>query len=229
VAKTHFSLSAIARAQRGRRAPVNPPPGTYDPVIDSTVRQNKRQYEDTSQDFTVGQTRAQDDLAVALQQLGLSENRNMEDLGVSRSRAAEDHSRSLSDLVLRYTRLGRSQAEGDRHAGVVSAGILSQQAAIRAANQARDQQPIDQAYSRFNEDAGRSQGRLQQDAGSRAQELNLDFSRLWDPKSGDNVIRLQRAGRDLQDANLDASGQRWYQATAGGYSPPKKKRRTLIV
>lgn len=246
-------LSYLSR-RAASRASAGPPPGSYDPTIDANIRAGKRNYNDLSGDFGVGQTRAQDDLAYALSQLGQSKsetladattghNRTLADIATSRDRAGADYGTSLANLALNYQRLGRKQGEAARVAHVESSGILAQSAAARAANQARDKAPIDLSYSRFSQDSAQSQDRANQDyatntgrvgthAADQAGRLNLDFSRLWDPQAGDNVLKVQRAGRDLASGTLDATKLKWYQATANGYSPPKSKstrRRPLIV
>jgi hypothetical protein len=71
------------------KAPVNPPPGTYDPAIDAQVRAAQRGYGDLGQDYTVGKTRAQDDYLTATQNDQTDYRNALGDL-------TQTHDRSLS-------------------------------------------------------------------------------------------------------------------------------------
>lgn len=248
-----FSLTSIKKAQKKRRRlPSEPPPGTYDPTIDATQRQNQRGYDDLLQDFAIGKQRGQSDLDIALGNLGTdktnaledlttSRDRNLADLITGRTRAGEDHTAALGTLAHNYDVLANKQGQQARQAQVESKGILAQALAKRAANQARDQAPIDTAYarqmqdsalseSRLGEDFTRGTARTEQGATSQSDALKLAFDRAYGP-GGENAVRISRAGRDLVAGNLDLSNMRWFQAAQMGYSPtiPKKKTKKQVI
>lgn len=242
-----FTISAIAKAKRKRRAaPADPPFGTYDPQLDATGRSNQRGYDDYRQDYQIGSTRGQDDLLIALGQntrgtqneladLTTGRDRSLADLLRNRGRATEDHTTALGDLDRSYATLANRQGQNARRAHVEGPGIMAQALAKRTENRALDQKPIDTSFNRYLEDSKTSQGRIGEDFArgtSRVNEasqenqaaLNLGFDRLWG-STGTNTLGLARAGRDVEAGNLDLSQQRWWQAAAAGYSPPRRRRR----
>lgn len=248
--------AAFQKAKRKRLpAPASPPPGTYNPQYDAQARAQQRQYDDLLQNFGIGKTRAQNDLTLALgnlnqsqqnalSDLGTSHDRNLQDLTTNQQYAAQDHATALDALNRNYATLAGRQAEGAIRSGVESAGILAQAIARRNANKANDQAPIDTAYgrqqaaattaeNRINQDYTTNVGRTQQDAQQRQDALKLAFDRAFGP-SGDNVLQIARAGRDLTAGNLDLTSQKWYDATANGYAPlvraiNRKKKKVSIV
>jgi hypothetical protein len=186
------------------QTPARPPAGTYDPAIDAAVEAAKRGYGDLQADFVrdYGDTgtggRAANDYQTALAQIALG-----------RTRSTEDRDRALGDVRTGYQRLGRQQSEGARVAGVTSAGLLGRQRAIRAANQAHDEAPIQQAFTRQGQDFDTAQG-----------QLGLNYQRgLTDAQTG-----LARAGRETNQFGIDSAQTRLYQATQSGWSPPKPRR-----
>lgn len=224
--------------------------GFYDPQIDSQERGLQRGYDDLTQDFGRGKTRAQDDLLLALGQtdrssgealedLGRSKDRNLAEILSARQRGDEDYGRAIQGLDRRYASLANEQGQAARRAGVESGGILAQSLAARQRNRALDQQPLDISRQRQQADLTTAEQELQDDysrgvsrTGSEVDErkgaLTLAFERLWGA-GGDQEIGLSRAGRDLTAGKLDLSGSRWYQAAANGYVPTTPKRRRRVI
>jgi hypothetical protein len=193
----------------------------------------------------------------SLSDLATSRDRSVGDLGTAAARAGEDHSNSLAALARRYAILGNQQGQADRQAHVESPGLLRQQAAIRSRNQGVDQAPIDLAYSRFSQDnaqAGqrlgedftRSSGRVGEDytrGTSRADldeqqreaDLSLNLSRAYGSGKngqplGSATLNLIQSRNAALGGNLDLATVAHTQAAANGYvTPPRKKRRALIV
>lgn len=249
MAKPHTNFQgafAKARRKRGLPAPAAPPEGTYDPQFDAQGRNLQRSYDDLLQNFGIGKQRSQDDLNLALGNLDTSKTNALTDLNVNRERqlqdlgqqsqyATEDHAAALDALGRKYTVLGHQQEQAARHAGVESQGILAQSLAKRAANRGIEQQPIDTNFTRsqmgiatgeqrLGEDYSTNTARTTQDASQRSDALKLAFDRAFGP-SGDNVLNLSRAGRDLNAGLLDINSSKWYGATANGYAPPPTRRR----
>jgi hypothetical protein len=190
------------------KAPVNPPPGTYDPAIDAQVRAAQRGYGDLGQDYTVGKTRAQDDYLTAsqndqtdyrnalgdltqthdhsLSDLTQSHDRSLSDLLLGRTRGTEDYRTNLSTLARNYQNLGNAQGGTITQAagGTFQGGALLQALQKRQANEAIDRAPIDTGYNRFLSDSQTQEGRVNQDFTTGSSRLNEDLatgsSRLQD-------------------------------------------------
>jgi hypothetical protein len=196
-------------------------------------------------DFLTGQGELQRALDRRLADAGTERTRHhsdfeqlLGDIGTARTREGEDYGTSLANLGRRYDQLGTSQAERATAAGFVPGGGALQQALEkRMANQAIDRQPIDTSHTRAGQDfaereanarnlenrdvadysslvgSGGQDGRLQEDFQS---QLGLGLSR----GNEDRANTLARAGRENDQFGLDASAQRWFQATQAGYDPP---------
>lgn len=203
------------------KAPVNPPPGTYDPSIDAQVRASGRGYGDLSQDYTVGKTRAQDDYLVATGDLTTSRDRSLSDLLAARSRAGEDYNANIAGLDRSYLRLGDQQTQAANAAGVLGGGVLAQALAKRTANEAIDRAPIDTNYNRYLADSQTQESRLGQDYAENADKLSLGLDRAYGT-GGDQTIALARAGRENTQLGIDATEARWGQARGTGYVAPQK-------
>jgi hypothetical protein len=225
------------------KAPVNPPPGTYDPAIDAQVRAAQRGYGDLGQDYTVGKTRAQDDYLTAtgydqadyqnaLGDLTQTHDRSLSDLLLGRSRGTEDYNASIAGLDRSYQRLGGRQAQSAAAAGVSGGGALAQALAKRTANEAIDRAPIDTNYNHFLSDSQTQEGRVNQDfttGSSRLQDqlnrqlgaLSLGLDRTYGDQ-GDETVKLARAGRENTAFGIDATASRWGQAAQTGYTAPEK-------
>lgn len=179
--------------------PVLPPAGYYDPALDAALSAAKRgfgdQQADYSRDFGTGQGgRLGNDYQLGLASLTQQRDRQLADLGTQRA-----------DVNLGYQRLGTSQAQGDRRAGVRSGGLLKQQLAIRAGNQQHDLAPIATAEQRVG-----------QDFTTQRDQLGLGFQRAGEDAS----TGLQRSGREVGQFGIDTQASRLYQATQAGYIPP---------
>lgn len=242
--------SALTKAKKKKKhsAPADPPAGTYDPLYDAQGRQNQRGYDDLLQDFGISKQRATDDLGISLGNLGqekantladldTSHTRNLAALLTGRTRATEDYQRAGQDLGRQYGVLAHRQTGAARQAHADSAGILAQSLRKRLANQALDQGRLDTSYHRqqadsttaeqqTNEDYTRGTTRTEENATNRGDALKLAFDRAFGP-SGDNVLNLGRAGRDLVQGGLDLNAQKWYSAVANGYTPPTRRKRRL--
>src|SRR3954463_8562660 len=225
------------------KAPVNPPPGTYDPAIDAQVRAAQRGYGDLGQDYTVGKTRAQDDYLTAtgydqadyqnaLGDLTQTHDRSLSDLLLGRSRGAEDYNSSIAGLDRSYQRLGGRQAQSAAAAGVSGGGALAQALAKRTANEAIDRAPIDTNYNRFLSDSQTQEGRVNQDFATGSSRLQDQLNRQLGAASlgldrtygdqGDETVKLARAGRENTAFGIDATASRWGQAAQTGYTAPEK-------
>jgi hypothetical protein len=226
------------------KAPVNPPPGTYDPAIDAQVRAAQRGYGDLGQDYTVGKTRAQDDYLTATQNdqtdyrnalgdLTQSHDRSLSDLLLGRTRGTEDYNTSLTNLDRGYQNLGNAQGGTITQAGGgFQGGALLQALQKRQANEAIDRAPIDTGYNRFLTDSQTQEGRINQDfttGSSRLQDelnrqlgaLSLGLDRAYGDQ-GDQTVALARAGRENTAFGIDATASRWGQAAGTGYTAPEK-------
>jgi hypothetical protein len=227
------------------KAPVNPPPGTYDPDIDAKVRAVQRGYQQMSEDYPVGKTRAQDDYLTATQNdqtdyqnalgdLTTTHDRSLSDLLLGRTRGTEDYNTSLTNLDRNYQNLGNAQGGTITQAagGTVQGGALLQALQKRQANEAIDRAPIDTNYNRFLSDSQTQEGRVNQDfttGSSRLKDqldrqlgaLSLGLERTWGEK-GDQTVALGRAGNENIQYGIDATAARWGQAAGTGYTAPEK-------
>lgn len=159
----------------------NPPAGSYDPNLDFQEETEKREYGYTGDDINKAQERAGIDLGLGTERTRIDKGRTEEDYGVgkaaiergagrslsdlltSRTRNTEDYGTSLASLQRSYDRLANTQGEQTRKMGVDEGGAVAQAARKRAANQALDKAPIDQAYQRFMQDSTTSETRLGED------------------------------------------------------------------
>jgi hypothetical protein len=200
----------------------DPPPGTYDPSIDAQVRAGQRGYGDLQQDTDIANQRGEDDFLLGSGELQKQLQRQLADAATSRTNQHADYETGIADLIRGYTRQGVSQAEHANAAGVVGTGGALQQALEkRTANLAHDRAPLDTNEQRrsleYDLYTG-PQGRYQQDYGEKLGQLGLSVSR----PNEDRANALTRAGRENDQLGLDASAQRWFQATQGGYDPPAR-------
>jgi hypothetical protein len=169
----------------------NPPPGSYDPNLDSELGKSNRGLGDLLADIGGGtgddplgtlRARAQDDLAIGLGGIGQNRQRanedyatgqgnintgyarNLSDLLQARARGEADYGTNVAGLQRQYQNLGDAQAGAQRKAGALQgSGANLQAARKRAANEALDRAPIDTAYQRFMQDSATGQGRLGED------------------------------------------------------------------
>lgn len=207
---------------RSSTASQPPPAGYYDPALDAALGAAHRGLQDQQADYTrdYGSSgaggRSYDDYQLALQGLGTSRDRELADLQTNTTRENQNFQAALTELARRYGILGTSQAQADRRAGVTSQGLLAQQQAIRSANQAHDTQPIQTAHDRTLQDILTQTGRVNEDYGTQAGQLGLNYER----GVTDATTALGRAGREVDQFGIDTQASRLYQATQAGYVPP---------
>lgn len=215
-----------------------PPPGSYDPNLDAALGQSQRGFADLQQDVGTQRLRAASDYGIGVDQVNLQRGydqgdldtslaRGNQDIGLQTSRNTEDYSQQIATLQRAYTQLQGQQAEGDRHAGVTSAGIAMLQAAKRAQNQAIDRQPIDTDYSRAQSDLGTRQARMYEDASSQSGRiqtgannqiagLGLGYART----TSDLGTQLDRGERENAQFGIDTAAQKSAQASQMNWSIP---------
>lgn len=169
-----------------------PPPGYYDPSLDAQQGAANRGLLDTTQDVGAANLRDTVDYGLGRDAIGRGFTRGTEDLGTQRdavtrgydrnvsdlnqgadrgladlrtsaARGTEDHQSAIAGLLRRYGQLADSQRQQQGRAGVVRGGAMLQAAAKRQANQALDQQPLDQSFQRFTADNQQAQGRVGED------------------------------------------------------------------
>lgn len=134
------------------------------------------------------------------------------DLDQRSSRGGEDYSSSVQALTRNYSRLGGSQAQSQRAAGLTGGSAALQAAARRNANQAIDRAPIDQGFSRLTQDIGTARGRLGEDRSSAVDAFGRARGRLGEDRSSAEsgfATARGRLGEDTADAqgrlNLDGA------------------------
>lgn len=227
------------------KAPVNPPPGTYDPSINAQVRATGRGLADLTQDYGVGKTRAEDDYLIgageitrgrdeALTDLTTGHDRSLSDLLTARTRGTEDYNTSVATLGRNYRDLGYAQGGTITQAGggTFQGGALVQALQKRVANEALDRAPLDTNYNRYLADSRTQEERLNSDyalgtqrtsdtGGRQLDALSLQLDRAYGGQ-GDQTIGLARAGREATQLGIDATEARWAQARGTGYVPPEK-------
>jgi hypothetical protein len=177
----------------------NPPPNTYDPILDSQLGASTRGLRDLIADIGPDtgtlRVRAQDDLGTGLAELKQAGTRagedratgekniqtgygrNLSDLLTARARGGEDYQTSVAGLQRDFANLGTQQAGQQRKAGVALGGAAEQAARKRAANEALQRAPIDTAYRRFTDDSASTEGRLGDDRTNAIDALNLAYKR----------------------------------------------------
>lgn len=195
----------------GGQAILGPPPGTYDPQLDASLRaserglgdfkfdtrrQGQRALEDyTTQrwDAVINRGRGREDLGSAVSDaaqdyrigkfdIGREYGRIGEDIGRQRGYAQTDHDRAIAELARQYQFLGNRQSQQARAAGVMEGGYAAQAAEKRKANQAFDRVPIDTSLGRALGELGVSQRRATENRDRAMLGLNTG---------------AQRTGRDL--------------------------------
>lgn len=177
----------------------NPPPGSYDPALDSGLGQAERGLRDITADIGEGGTqrvRAENDLATALAQLQQARDRStqdyqtgtgsvetgyqrsLSDLLQARERGTQDYGTNVSTLQRNFANLGIAQGEAQRKAGAMAgSGAAAQSARKRAANETIERAPIETAYQRFMADSNTSQGRLGEDRQRSLDQLLTAYTR----------------------------------------------------
>lgn len=244
---------------------LTPPLGFYDPTLDANLGAAGRGLFDTEQDIERqrgritsdyglglsniqrGYDRGLEDIGASRGALATSRDRAMEDIGTRRQQGTEDYGRSVADLQLAYQRKSNSQRQAMNARGVLHGGAALQAAEKRTANQARDRQPLDTAFSRLTsgldqaasrtgEDFStqttlldRQQGRLGEDRNLQLGELALNYAPPDEsnPFGGrafqDLATSLARAKREGAAFELDTAAAKAAQASANGWNPAMTK------
>lgn len=181
-----------------------------------------------------------------LQDVETGRSRGLEDVGSARDDVNRQAGRSLADLARGYRERGVGQAEQIQAAGVAGGGALKAALARRTADQGREQAGAQRGFDRFSEDSVTSEGRLGEDLASGLSGLDRGATRIGEDYdtgvSGvqrgaqralddagtdyqygvdDRTLGLTRAQREQGFFSADTALQRWFQAAAAGYRPPK--------
>jgi hypothetical protein len=196
--------------------PPLPPSGSYDPSLDAQRAAAQRGLGDLRQDTALGNTRAAVDYGLGVEDYGRQYGRGAADLNLALGRGESDYSRNVGLLQRSYTQLARRQAEAGRAHGVLSGGLAARAAAIRAQNEAIDQQPLDTGISRLRQDTQTQLGRLGEDRDLGIARLGLGYDR----GVTDRGTALTRAERENTQFGLDVGTQEAYQAGQAGWAPP---------
>jgi hypothetical protein len=207
------------RAQAG--AVVAPPPGSYDPNLDSQLGVSQRQLSDliasigeggtqrvrgegdylsTLAEMQQGRDRARADYNTGVGDVDTGYKRNLSDLLQSREQGQQDYNTNVGTLQRNFQQLGTAQGEAQRKAGAMAgSGAELQAARKRTANEAIERSPLDTALSRFLSASQTSEGRLNEDRTSTLDRLKLAYDR-GEQDFGANQLKLgtgyQRQGED---------------------------------
>lgn len=193
----------------------NPPPGTYDPVLDSQLAAGARGLEDFTTDTATATERANSDFATSQGDLQRQRGEGIADIMRTRAREGENYGTQIQGLDRNYSRLANTQAQQQRGAGT-EGGAFAQALAKRTANRAIDQAPIDTAHARFGQDSAQQETRFGQGI-DRAQGAGaLSYQR----GEQDRGFALARAGREQGFLGTDTAAAQWAQAKAAGYDAP---------
>ena len=210
-----FSLAAIQKAQKRRRAavaPSLPPLGSFDPSLLLQYNANARAAQDAQDQYDLGAAQAQDNFGIQTSRIG-----------TQLQQAQQDTAQRSTDLAHQYGTLAHQQAQGALQRNVESAGILQQALARRQANSQHDQALIDTAMSR-----------TKQQADWQKSDLALNLARAFGSGRngqplGTNTLNLIQTKNNATGGNLDLSQAAYLQAAAAGYSPPRRKPRVPMV
>lgn len=194
---------------------ITPPPGSYDPSLDSQLAAGNRGLVDLGVDTDKANERTTTDWLTAQGRLEGARSRGLADLLRERTWTGQDFARRRDDLQRNYTQLGRRQAEQQRAAGT-EGGAYAASRAKREENQGRDTAQIDQAQNRFNEDITTRKQRFTQGIDEQLGDLSSGYRRTGE----DRGLGLARAQREQGFFGLDVDQAKWYQAKQTGYTPP---------
>lgn len=243
-------MARRSRTRRPYAGLPRPPAGTYDPSIDATERAAVRGYGDLSRDTRRAGTRAQNDFNIGLEDIGrvrdygiadltrtgartgediaqqggeIAQNyeRGFADIGQQRTRATEDHSSALANLQRRYQLLGNSQSQAANAAGLGRGGALQQALRKRTANQALDQQPIDQGFNRQIDDLKTAETRLGENRDQAVAMLDRSRTRAGEDLSTQGFRLTQQYGSG--ESRYQAGSNPWVDAWMKknpGQAPP---------
>lgn len=194
-----------------------PPAGTYDPGLDSQLSASGRGLEDLGQDIQKADTRRTDDYQRGIADISRQRFEGTADFATSRQRTGEDYQQSLAGLRRQYDRLGNTQRQQQAAAGV-EGGVLAQSQRKRLENQQFDQQPIDTAKRRFDEDTTTHEQRFNEGLDRATGDMSLGYTRAGE----DSASTLSRAQREGGFFGQDIGAAKWFQAKQTGYQAPVK-------
>jgi hypothetical protein len=214
-----------------------PPVGTYDPAIDYNADASNRGFGQLQNDAQTRFEQGQQDYGLGLGELTQGRDYNLADIGTGEKRLGEDYGFRSSENTRQYGILGRQQAEGAAQRGVTSAGLLGKSAAVRGANQTREQGQIDLSRDRGMEDFGTQrtrtntafdQGKTRLDLGNAREFGGFNGQTILNPLTGKPefgslITGVTRAGTENTAFQAAAGGQRAGQAAASEYSSPLLK------
>lgn len=202
------------------KPPTRPPPGKYDPALDAQVRASDRGYHDLQQDTSRDQGRLLSDFGInntAAQYQGAT---RLADAFTSGTRLTEDHARATGDLARNFQQLGDQQASQANAQGVMSPGQLAAALQARNVNQQREQGVLDLSKTRGLADLRTGADRAMYAMNTTQGNLGLALTR----GNEDLATALSRGGREHTAFGLDTNAERFYNARAGGWVPPKRPR-----
>ena len=173
------------------------------PDLDAQERAAQRGYKYTTADLDKEGGRATSDFGTAEADLNQKYGRSLSDLITQRTQGQQDYAANLQTLARNYQRLGNTQAQQGRQAGL-EGGFAAQAAQKRAANEKIEQAPIDLGFKRFMEGSKLAETRLGEDKQHDVGALGLDYSR----GNEDRDITGQRAGTELTAYTQDINAAR---------------------
>lgn len=198
--------------QGGGTARPTPPPtriayGTYDPQLDQQLGAARRGFGDLKEDLGIQESRQIQDYGFATGDVERGYGRSLADLLTNRGRAGEDYNRSVGNVKLNYSRLANAQAQA-QNAGGVLGGAIEQAKAKRAANQAREIEPITESFGRFQADSALTEERMGEDKSTDLGRLLTGLER----GEQDRDITQTRGGRELKEFRQDIRELKAFQA-----------------
>jgi hypothetical protein len=220
------------------QAPTSPPPGFYDPALDSQERAAQRGYVDLQQDTDTGQQRDQsglistsgrlnEDYATSTGRLNEDFNTSLASLLRNRQRGQEDYTTATGDVKRNYQQLGDRQTQTAVNQGVTGGGALQAGADVRKENQGREQGRMDTSYQRSVQDSAFQEQGLRTSLQRALADAQQSFSRgtedlgtQYQQGTDDRATALGRAGRELGFYGQDIGAQRFFQAGQSGWAPP---------
>lgn len=223
------------------QTPTSPPPGFYDPAIDSQERAAVRGYGDLQQDterdteransgLVTSSSRLNEDYNTSNERRGQDYQASLKDLLTSRTRQTQDYGTDREDRNRGYQQLGGRQTQSAVNQGITGGGALKAGLAARLANQTREQGRADQGYNRAMEDSMGSEARLNMNAQRMDVDARRGFARRTEDlgtgyayDANDRAMGLGRAGRELTFYGSDMDAQRFFQANQSGWDPDSAK------
>jgi hypothetical protein len=218
--------------------PTAPPPGYYDPALDSQERAAQRGFVDLQQDTDTAQARDRTALITnagrGSEDYGTSTGRMNEDFQTSlagllrnRARGTQDYQTGNQDRTRNYQQLGNRQTQTAVNQGVTGGGALAAAVAARSENQGREQTAADTQYGRFQEDSSSQESGLRTslqrglaDALTAFNRGREDLGQGYGYNTDDRATTLGRSGRELGFYQQDVGAQRFFQAGQSGWAPP---------